>query len=108
MVLVTALVMLSVPVVALWWWRRPPLRPAVPAAVYLAAALVCSWGWPNAPINDTFFHAGYGLLMPWSLLYFLAAAFLKADVGWGHAVAAALVNAALIYGASSLFARRRK
>ena len=106
MVLATALAMLSVPIVALWWWKHPPRNPAVPAAAYLIVALACAWGWPNdtvvAPLE-----VGFGLLMPWSLLYFLATGLLEAEIGQAHAVVAALLNAALIYGAAALFRGRR-
>jgi len=105
--LATALAVLTVVVVALFWWWLPPRRPFVPAAVYLVVTLVCTWGWPNTPINDKFADVGFGLLTPWSVLYIIAAVSLRAEIGWGHAVAGALLNAALIYGAASL-ARWRK
>ena len=105
--LATALALLAIPVVALWWWWHPPRRPVVPAAVYLAVTLVCTWRWPNDPINETFADVGFGLLTPWSILFLYAAATIKADITWANAVAGALMNAALIYGTAAL-ARWRK
>lgn len=106
--LATVLAVLAIPVVALFWWRLPPRRPFVPAAIYLVVTLFCTWGWPiHHPISDRFLDVGFGLLTPWSVLYLIASISFKADIVWGHAVVGALMNAALIYGAAAL-ARWRK
>jgi hypothetical protein len=93
--------------VALWWWQYPPRSPILHAVIYLLVAAVCCGMWRSESDSILVTGLGFALLLPWSLIYFVAGLIFSVEVSVGVMLLGILVNGALVYGGAALAGRQR-